>query len=92
MATTNPYYGTSFHGLTIKTNMVNLKKAFGSPTYCDGDKVNYEWELMTDDGLPFTIYDWKEYYLTPKTIVHYHVGHHKASDAGKIQQYIQSKL
>ncbi len=56
--------GTSFHGVTIRASVDQLTKAFGDPTIVDNtgeDKVNFEWEMETDEGEVFTIYDWKYY-------------------------------
>lgn len=39
-------------------------EAFGEPTYTQpsGDeKVNTEWEMITPEGAPVRIYDWKDY-------------------------------
>jgi len=55
--------GTSFHGVTIRASVDQLTKAFGDPTIVDNtgdDKVNFEWDMETDEGEVFTIYDWKE--------------------------------
>lgn len=56
--------GTSFHGVTIRATVEQLKNAFGDPSMAwntGDDKVNFEWEMETDEGEVFTIYDWKEY-------------------------------
>ena len=56
--------GTSFHGITIRATVEQLTKAFGDPTMDSNwgdDKVNFEWEMETEDGEVFTIYDWKYY-------------------------------
>jgi hypothetical protein len=54
--------GTSFHGVVIRATVDQLTKAFGEP--CDNntgeDKVNFVWEMETNEGEVFTIYDWKE--------------------------------
>jgi hypothetical protein len=55
--------GTSFHGITIRASVDQLISAFGDPSmeYNTGeDKVNFEWDMETDEGEVFTIYDWKE--------------------------------
>jgi hypothetical protein len=55
--------GTSFHGVVIRASVDQLISAFGDPSmeYNTGeDKVNFEWEMETDEGEVFTIYDWKE--------------------------------
>lgn len=70
--------GTSFHNTTIGTTIHTLKQILGHPIYSgnDGeDKVNYEWEMETDNGDVFTVYDWKEYRpLDEHEIVEWHIG------------------
>jgi hypothetical protein len=55
--------GTSFHGVTIRATVDQLTKAFGEPydNNSGDDKVNFEWDMETDEGEVFTIYDWKNY-------------------------------
>ena len=70
--------GTSFHGVVIRASVDQLTKAFGDPSmeYNTGeDKVNFEWEMETDEGEVFTIYDWKEGRpLRLDEIVTWHIG------------------
>ena len=53
--------GTSFHGTTIRASVDQLTKAFGEPenNNTGEDKVNFVWDMETDEGEVFTIYDWK---------------------------------
>jgi hypothetical protein len=56
--------GTSFHGVTIRATVNQLISAFGEPSDDSNtgeDKVNFEWDMETEEGEVFTIYDWKEY-------------------------------
>ena len=55
--------GTSFYGITIRASVDQLTKAFGEPenNNTGEDKVNFVWDMETDEGEVFTIYDWKEY-------------------------------
>ena len=56
--------GTSFFGTTIRTTVNELIENIGEPNFEENtgkDKVNFEWELETESGKVFTIYDWKEY-------------------------------
>ena len=56
--------GTSFHGVTIESTVYKLTKVLGEPNYVDNsgeDKVNYEWDLETNEGDVVTLYTWKEY-------------------------------
>jgi hypothetical protein len=70
--------GTSFHDHIFSATVEDLRKALGEP-YCeqnDGeDKVNFEWILETEEGEPFTVYDWKEYRpLAEDEVIEWHIG------------------
>jgi len=70
--------GTSFHNTTIKCSVSTLTKVLGEPECAinDGeDKVNFEWEMETDNGDVFTVYDWKEYRsLNENEMIEWHIG------------------
>ena len=70
--------GTSFHGVVIRATVNQLISAFGDPSmeYNTGeDKVNFEWEMETNEGEVFCIYDWKEGRpLKSDEIVTWHIG------------------
>ena len=72
--------GTSFHGAVFHASVNELKKILGTPVYADNsgnDKVNFEWEMETEDGQPFTVYDWKEYRaLDADEEIEWHIGGH----------------
>ena len=88
--------GTSFHDVTIKASVNQLINAFGEPDY-DGntgdDKVNFEWEMETEEGDVFTIYDWKEYRMIDvnEKIV-WHIGSHSRMVAWDAQDEITREL
>ena len=69
---------TSFHGVTFRASVNQIISAFGEPTIQDNtgeDKVNFEWDMETEDGEVFTIYDWKEYRkLNLDQKVEWHIG------------------
>ncbi len=74
--------GTSFHGEVFNASVQDVKKICGEP-YAENndgsDKVNFEWEMETENGDVFTIYDWKEYRKLSETeIVEWHVGGHNS--------------
>ena len=60
----NEWIGTSYHDDVIRLSYNELVKQIGEPTHSYGyehfDKSQQEWKLMTDENVPFTIYDWKE--------------------------------
>lgn len=70
--------GTSFLGVTISTSIEQLEKINLIPVYeqNDGeDKVNFEFEQETEQGEPFTIYDWKMYRpIEHDEIINFHIG------------------
>jgi hypothetical protein len=70
--------GTSFYDVTIKTSINQLTKVLGEPSIQDNtgeDKVNVEWQVITEDGVVGTIYDWKEYRrLGESEIIQFHIG------------------
>ena len=70
--------GTSFHDTTVGTTIHTLLKLLGQPPIVDNtgmDKTNYEWEMETDNGDVFTVYDWKEYrILNEHEIIEFHIG------------------
>jgi hypothetical protein len=72
--------GTSFWQDTFEATINQIEEMLGEPTYFtnDGtDKVNVEWNAQTSSGLPFTIYDWKEYRPIGRTeTIRWHVGGH----------------
>jgi hypothetical protein len=88
--------GTSFHDSVISASVNQLIEAFGEPTYenNDGsDKVNFEWEMETEDEEVFTIYDWKEYRRISKDeIIEWHIGGHSVEVTEKAAEEIEESL
>jgi hypothetical protein len=87
--------GTSFHGVTIRATVDQLTKAFGEPydNNSGDDKVNFEWDMETDEGNVFTIYDWKV--GRPLSIdepVEWHIGAHSRSIASDASYEILREL
>ena len=88
--------GTSFHGVTIRASVDQLTKAFGDPSmeYNTGeDKVNFQWQMETDEGEVFTIYDWKYYRpLNSNEIVTWNIGAMSKSVSWDAEREILKKL
>jgi len=88
--------GTSFHDTTFTTSVANLRKILGEPQseQNDGeDKVNFDWNMETEDGTVFTVYDWKEYRpLEEDEEVEWHVGGHSGMDTRKALGEIKKAL
>lgn len=72
--------GTSFHNTVFTATVADLRRILGEPAYegNDGDdKVNFEWEMETEDGEVFTVYDWKEYRrIDEDEAIDWHIGGH----------------
>ncbi len=91
----NFWNGTSFHNDVINLSYDELVERIGEPTYSepsDDGKVQKEWNIMTDDNVPFTIYDWKEYDrdVTDGDNVEWHIGHNGTNESRKsIQRYLE---
>ena len=78
MKKTKQMVGSSFHDETILATTSELIEILGEPEYGRGDvddKVQYDWEMETDDGVYFTIYDWKEYHkFGEDAVIRWHIG------------------
>lgn len=87
--------GTSFHGVVIRATVDQLTKAFGEPydNNSGEDKVNFEWDMETDEGEVFTIYDWKEYRpLQRDEYVTWHIGAKSKSDSNVAEREVLKAL
>jgi hypothetical protein len=88
--------GTSFQGVIIKASVQDLINVLGEPDFSDNtgeDKVNFEWDLETDEGNVFTIYDWKEYRkLDLNEQIEWHIGSHSRSISGDAQYEVMREL
>lgn len=51
--------GTSLQGVCEDINYIELVEIFGEPDDGDGDKVDAEWVLISDEGEICTIYNYK---------------------------------
>jgi len=92
------YGATSFHGQTICTTpnkLIALSKKLDAPygDYNGGrDKVNFDFEFETENGIYFTVYDWKEYRtLGLNDLVDFHIGARNGLEANEgLQELIKA--
>ena len=88
--------GTSFHDTVINCSVSTLRKVLGEPVNeCnDGqDKVNFDWEMETDNGDVFTVYDWKEYRtLNEDDIIEWHIGGHNKAVTEQAKHEIREAI
>ena len=75
----NPWNGTSFHNDVIYATYQEMVDKLGEPKYegSADDKVQKEWQFITEDDYAFTIYDWKYYDedVTDGQKICWHIGH-----------------
>lgn len=86
---TGKFVSTSFHGDTIRTSCNELIEHFGNWEEGDPAKVNFEWYLILNDEIPFTIYDWKEYGLRKSDIIDYHIGARNQKESSIIKSELK---
>ena len=88
--------GTSFQDVTFKASVQDLTRALGEPDYSSNtgeDKTNFEWDMETDNGDVFSIYDWKEYRkLDLNEQIEWHIGSHSRNIAGDAQYEVLREL
>jgi hypothetical protein len=79
------HWGTSYYRDDVRTTVQELSQKLGQPTFDDNkgeDKTNFEWNLLTDAGVPFTVYDWKHYRpLSNTEYVDWHIGARNAEES-----------
>ena len=83
---------TSFWGDTIYTSASEICNKLGVKiAYYGEEKTNFEFELETEDGIAFTLYDWKEGdWVTKDTRLYYHIGAHNEEESKKALEAIKS--
>ena len=91
--------GTSFHGGIIKTtpnDLIKLAESIGAEYNSDNsgeDKTNFDFRFMTDDGIPFSVYDWKEYRpLSLSETIEFHIGTFSNSDSTTVVESLRKVL
>ena len=88
--------GTSFQDVTFKASVNQLINAFGEPTIQDNtgeDKVNFEWDMETENGDVFTTYDWKEYRkLDLNEQIEWHIGSFSKGNSLDAQSEVLKEL
>ena len=87
--------GTSFQNVTFKASVQDLTNVFGEPynNNTGEDKVNFEWDMETENGDVFTIYDWKEYRkIDLDEQIEWHIGSHSREISGEAQYEVFREL
>ena len=88
--TTVASIGTSYRG-EIKTDYDTLEKLFGEPLLGDGYKVQAEWDVVFNDGLVATIYDWKDD-LLPHLVTCWHIGGKDFEAVARVNELINKEI
>lgn len=86
--------GSSFWGSTVCTTLSKLIKVCGTPSYKNGDtKVQYVWTLENNEGIVFSIYDWKEYQkFAEDESIEWHIGGFNTADTNKVKLELEKAL
>ena len=88
--------GTSFYNVTFKATVNQLISTLGEPhwVYNTGEeKVNFEWNMETEEGDVFTIYDWKENEaLDLDKAYEWHIGAHSKSASNVALEEVLNQL
>jgi|ETNvirnome_2_300_1030623.scaffolds.fasta_scaffold09683_4 hypothetical protein len=72
-----PFVGGSRQGSLDDVTYNEIKNKFGHPTYDEpssDEKVQAEWDIMFDNGVRASIYDYKQYHLPPEDVTDWSVG------------------
>ena len=92
---TDEHNGSSFHNGEVRTTIHDWVGVLGEPSDYENsgeDKVNIMWAGKLD-GIPFTVYDWKEYrVLEEDEDVTFHIGTHSPSDSQLVLNWLINLL
>ena len=72
-----PFVGGSRQGSLNDVTYDEIKNKFGHPTYDEpssDEKVQSEWDIMFDNGVRASIYDYKQYDIPPQSVTDWSVG------------------
>jgi hypothetical protein len=90
---TKSVVGTSYHGINIETTASKLNKKYGKSEVSGDGKTQREWNLETNDGEPFTVYDYKEgRKIKLSEVYQYHIGAMDEQTAAKVRRELKSDL
>lgn len=68
--------GTSFHNGIVRSSVHEIERVLGiEADRVFDEKVSYEFDLEVN-GIPFTIYDWKEWSVSYDGLIDFHIGSH----------------
>jgi len=84
---------STFHGTDFVASKQDIEKACGKTMFSDDDineVTQHEWEMQTEDGTPFTIYDWKEYReISDNEKITWHIGSFNRFGSAKAYKELQ---
>ena len=85
---------TSFFGNSVKTTYNTLFNIFGEDLGPSADgKVHHKWALVSNTGIYFTLYDWKEYNgYDNDNIISWNIGVNSSEDGLIIEMILKDIL
>ena len=72
-----PFVGGSRQGSLNDVTYGEIKNKLGHPTYDEpssDEKVQAEWDIMFDNGVRASVYDYKQYHIPPESVTDWSVG------------------
>lgn len=87
-------YGTSYHGDTLMASAEEISRVLGDPKGPSTDgKVQREWYGETEDGVVFTVYDYREGRPIPEDAEYpYHIGAFSSEDSTRAREVLEQLL
>lgn len=85
-------YGTSFHDDIIMMSYNDLVKCIGEPNFnelsVDG-KTQKEWNITTNDGVFFTIYDYRmSHKISGNRKIEWHIGYSSYNEENNLKSIV----
>ena len=72
----------------LTTTYQELVNKFGKPHRLNGDKTLAEWHFISDNGIQFTIYDWRNYQMCKEQITEWHIGGTNINALSEVQKHL----
>jgi len=73
----------------VMTDYNTLVKKLGNPHIRGGDKTTCEWQIVIENEVVATIYDWKES-KTPKGMYRWHIGGNSVLAVNLVNKLVRS--
>lgn len=87
---TTGVYSTSYYLGVILASANEISKVLGKGVFYNTFDTKREWHRMTADGIPFAIYDYKEYRkINASDVIEYHIGARSEMESKKVVKMLK---